>query len=60
MNEKVGWQRWIAILTGFIGVLMIIQPGTDGFTIFSIFAVLGMIGFDIWDSTINFQYYFYS
>ena len=45
MNEKVRWQRWIAILIGFIGVLMIIQPGTDGFTIFSIFAVLGMIGF---------------
>ncbi len=45
LNEKVGWRRWTAILTGFIGVLMIIQPGTNGFTIFSIFAVLGMIGF---------------
>ena len=45
LNEKVGWRRWTAILTGFIGVLMIIQPGTNGFTIFSIFAVLGMVGF---------------
>ena len=45
LNEKVGWRRWTAILTGFVGVLMIIQPGTNGFTIFSIFAVLGMIGF---------------
>ncbi|MBL6771085.1 MAG: DMT family transporter [Rhizobiales bacterium] len=45
LNEKVGWRRWTAILTGFMGVLMIIQPGTNGFTIFSIFAVLGMIGF---------------
>jgi drug/metabolite transporter (DMT)-like permease len=45
LNEKVGWRRWTALLTGFIGVLMIIQPGTNGFTIFSIFAVLGMIGF---------------
>lgn len=45
LNEKVGWRRWTAILTGFIGVIMIIQPGTNGFTIFSIFAVLGMVGF---------------
>ena len=45
LNEKVGWRRWGAIIFGFFGVLLVIQPGTEGFSIFSIFAVAGMIGF---------------
>ena len=45
LKEKVSWGRWIAILSGFIGVLIIIQPGTSDFSIFSLFAVLGVIGF---------------
>jgi drug/metabolite transporter (DMT)-like permease len=45
LKEKVGWRRWGAILFGFFGVLLIIQPGAEGFNIFSIFAVLGMFGF---------------
>ena len=44
LNEKVGWRRWGAIILGFFGVLLVIQPGTEGFSVFSIFAVLGMIG----------------
>jgi drug/metabolite transporter (DMT)-like permease len=27
LGEKVGWRRWLAILAGFAGVLVIIQPG---------------------------------
>ena len=45
LREKVGWRRWGAIFFGFSGVLLVIQPGAEGFSIFSIFAVLGMIGF---------------
>jgi len=44
-GEKVGWRRWTAILIGFIGVLMIIRPGPDGFELASLFAVLGTLGF---------------
>lgn len=44
-GEKVGWRRWSAISFGFLGVLMILRPGTDAFTATSIFAVLGMLGF---------------
>ena len=44
-GEKVGWRRWSAILIGFIGVLMIIQPGLEGFESASILAVLGTFGF---------------
>ena len=45
LNEKVGWRRLGAIIFGFFGVLLVIQPGTEGFSVFSIFAVVGMIGF---------------
>lgn len=44
-GEKVGWRRWSAIFIGLIGVLVIIQPGTDSFSVLSILAVVGMIGF---------------
>jgi drug/metabolite transporter (DMT)-like permease len=44
-GEKVGWRRWVAILFGLIGVVVIVQPGTDSFSALSILAILGMIGF---------------
>ena len=44
-GEKVGWRRWTAIFVGLIGVVVIVQPGTDGFSALSILAILGMIGF---------------
>ena len=31
LGEKVGWRRWLAIVMGFLGVLIIVQPGTAGF-----------------------------
>ncbi len=30
-SETVGWRRWSAVCAGFLGVLMILRPGTDGF-----------------------------
>ena len=44
-GEQVGWRRWLAILAGFGGVLMILRPGFDAFDPLSIFAVLGTLGF---------------
>ncbi|MGI9483576.1 MAG: DMT family transporter [Hyphomicrobiales bacterium] len=31
LGEAVGPRRWIAVAFGFLGVLVIIRPGTDGF-----------------------------
>lgn len=31
LGEKVGWRRWSAIIVGFIGVLLVLRPGTAGF-----------------------------
>ena len=44
-GEKVGWRRWTAIILGLIGIAIIIQPGTDSFSVLSVLAVVGMIGF---------------
>lgn len=31
LGEKVGWRRWVAIGIGFVGVLIILQPGSGVF-----------------------------
>ena len=36
LNEAIGWRRGLAIFIGFVGVLLIVQPGTDGFNAYSI------------------------
>lgn len=44
-GETVGWRRWGAILMGLTGVVIIVQPGGDSFSMLSGLAVLGMLGF---------------
>ena len=36
LGEPVGWRRWLAILIGFVGVLIVLRPGPDGFSAASI------------------------
>ncbi|MEM6897015.1 MAG: DMT family transporter [Pseudomonadota bacterium] len=43
LGEKVGWRRWLAILVGFVGVLFIVQPGGDGFSVYSLYAVTAVV-----------------
>ena len=40
LGEKVGWRRWVAIGIGFVGVLVILQPGT---TVFAPAAVIPLV-----------------
>jgi drug/metabolite transporter (DMT)-like permease len=44
-HEKVGLRRWMAILIGLLGVIVIVGPGSDGFSMLSILAVIGLLGF---------------
>ncbi len=44
LNEHVGWRRWSAILIGFLGVLIIIRPGSEGFQAGSLVALIGVAG----------------
>jgi drug/metabolite transporter (DMT)-like permease len=44
-GEKVGWRRWAAIAAGFLGVLIVLRPGLEGFTPASLFTLIGTLGF---------------
>ncbi|MEE3072418.1 MAG: DMT family transporter, partial [Pseudomonadota bacterium] len=44
LKEPVGWRRWSAIAVGFIGVLLIVRPGSASFEPASLFAVGAVVG----------------
>lgn len=39
LQEPVGWRRMLAILAGFIGVLLIVRPGAEDFNSYAIYAL---------------------
>jgi drug/metabolite transporter (DMT)-like permease len=43
LGEWAGWRRWLAILTGFVGVLIITRPGVGVFGIGHLFALGSML-----------------
>ncbi len=43
LGETVGWRRYIAIIVGLFGVLLIVKPGTDGFNYFAVYAVIATL-----------------
>lgn len=43
LGEAVGWRRMIAILIGFCGVMLIVRPGGEGFSSYSLY-VLAAVG----------------
>jgi drug/metabolite transporter (DMT)-like permease len=42
LAEPVGWRRWLAAFVGFLGVLIVIRPGSDAFNAFSLLALAGV------------------
>jgi drug/metabolite transporter (DMT)-like permease len=67
LGEQVGWRRWTAIATGFVGVLIIVHPGTDAFRPAALLSIGGAF-FSAWyflltrklagvDSTATQQFY---
>lgn len=48
-REAIGWRRIFAILVGFVGVLLIVRPGADGFTIYSLYAIIAVFVITIRD-----------
>ncbi|AZO17003.1 DMT family transporter [Mesorhizobium sp. M2A.F.Ca.ET.043.05.1.1] len=45
LGEKVGWRRWLAILVGFCGVLIILKPSSAAFSLSSSYALIGSVTF---------------
>jgi drug/metabolite transporter (DMT)-like permease len=43
LKEKVNLRRWLALIVGFIGVLIIIRPGSASFNIGSVFILLNVL-----------------
>ncbi|WP_294620461.1 DMT family transporter [uncultured Roseovarius sp.] len=43
-GDPIGWRRMSAILIGFVGVMLIVRPGAEDFTIYSLY-VLAAVGF---------------
>ncbi|MEZ5933181.1 MAG: DMT family transporter [Alphaproteobacteria bacterium] len=43
LGETVGWRRYSAIIVGFLGVMLIVRPGSEGFTIYSVYALCAVV-----------------
>ncbi len=39
LGEKVGWRRWLAVVTGFVGMLVVVRPGGAAFQPASLFSL---------------------
>ncbi len=40
LGERVGKVRWLAVIIGFLGVILILQPGQDAFSLYSMLPLL--------------------
>jgi len=44
LSEKVGLYRWLAVLVGFIGILIISEPGFSSFNFYYIYPIIFCLG----------------
>jgi len=44
LDEIIGIRRWTAVIVGFLGVLIVLRPGFEGFTIYGVYALIGAAG----------------
>lgn len=51
LGEKVSWRRWSAMGLGFVGVLLVVQPGAQAFDANVLWAVFAMLGLSVRDLT---------
>lgn len=49
LGEAVGWRRWSAIGLGFVGVLLILRPGTEGFDSLALIPLAAVVFLSIRD-----------
>ncbi len=47
LSEQVGWFRWLIIVSGLIGVLIILRPGTEVFQLVSILPILAAFSYAV-------------
>ncbi|MBU2956675.1 DMT family transporter [Paracoccus sp. 1_MG-2023] len=49
LGETVGWRRWLSVILGFAGVMLILRPGTQSFDPVLLWAVAGVFGLALRD-----------
>ena len=50
-REPLGWRRMSAIMIGFMGMLLIVRPGSDGFSLWSAYALMAVMCVTVRDLT---------
>lgn len=40
LKESVGVYRWSAVFVGFLGVMIMVRPGAEGFSIYNLYAII--------------------
>ncbi|WP_170764852.1 DMT family transporter [Ruegeria lacuscaerulensis] len=48
-GEHIGWRRILAIAMGFAGMLLIVRPGPDGFSVYAIYALIAVASVTVRD-----------
>jgi drug/metabolite transporter (DMT)-like permease len=49
LGEWIHWRRWIAIIVGFCGVLLVARPGVGGIHPAAIFSIISMICYALYN-----------
>ena len=44
LNEKVGFYRWLAVLVGFVGIVVISEPGLSNLNFYYIYPIIFCLG----------------
>ena len=44
LNEKVGLYRWLAVLVGFVGIIIISEPGFSSLNLYYIYPIIFCLG----------------
>ncbi|MFL2898113.1 MAG: DMT family transporter [Candidatus Pelagibacter sp.] len=44
LNEKVGFYRWLAVIVGFIGIIVIAEPGFSSLNIYYLYPIIFCLG----------------
>ena len=44
LNEKVGFFRWLAVFVGFIGIIIITEPGISSLNIYYVYPIIFCLG----------------
>jgi S-adenosylmethionine uptake transporter len=47
LGERIGWRRWLAVLIGFVGVLIALRPSTAMLSWPSVFGLGGSLAFSL-------------